>query len=69
MNYIIFATLKVATIMALFGLFFFFLGIIDRKIFPDLSFSAEIGKGNQAVAILVAAIVLAFGLALGQILG
>ena len=69
MNFFIFAGVKILVILLLFLASGVFIRFLDRLIFPGVPFEEELRDANGAVAIVVAAALLAWGIALGLILG
>jgi len=68
-NFAVYALLKLFTLALLFACGGVFLAYLDRIIFPRVSFEEELSQGNRAVAIVVAAAILSWGLALALVLG
>ena len=69
MNIAIYAILKLFVLALFFACGGVFLAFLDRIVFPQVDFARELEAANQAVATVVAAAILAWGLALGFILG
>ncbi|HFC96847.1 MAG TPA: DUF350 domain-containing protein [Thermosulfurimonas dismutans] len=69
MNFVIYAGVKLFTLFLLMLAGGVFLKALDRLIFPEIDFAAELERENGAVAIVVAAAIVAWAVALALVLG
>lgn len=68
-SFLVWLLLKALTLMAMAGLGYLVVRVVDRVMFPGLDFEEELKDSNGAVAIVIGATVLGWFIALGLILG
>ena len=69
MNFLVYAGVKLFTLLLLMLAGGLFLKALDRLIFPEVDFAHELRENNEAVAKVVAAAILAWAIALALVLG